>query len=480
MFELRKPRPALVVDSDPEFLNKLRSDPKAEQAPPLSAQSGKEAQAIIANPNQPLAGVFVNPKLTGPGGISVVRFAHFHRPALPIFLIHEGDCPVEKNELKNLGIQRTLQKPLTYPQLINLVTPLAVFFDPKATLEDQKSNTDTLEEEITAEDTDFLPIKAADFLCGSKSFFDIYVQLSPKHYVKILKAGDDFKPERVYGYLQKGVIFFYLRKAAQERYLSYCDRLTTSILTNEKIPEKIKVTQTANHGQEVMNFFKNQGLSETHLEYANHFIGNVQTLTRQLKPERHEFLKEFLDNLAGYEHGISTAMIAALLIHPLKIEAAHPVKIIGLASMFHDLGLYKMDSVCQDENEKKMTPEQLKIYRTHPTLGADMLSSIRGMDPVVVQAVVQHHERRDKSGFPTRLGAGAINRVAEIVGISDELAKLIRRLKDEPSLNIQQEMEKNTFECFSNVIVEAFRAAFFPGENKPLMAKTLEQQGYKP
>ncbi|MBI4925962.1 MAG: HDIG domain-containing protein [Bdellovibrio sp.] len=471
---IKKPRPPLIVDSDTNFINKIKTEAETQSIQPIFATRGKDAQLLIANSKNHFAGIFVNPNITNPHGFSVIRFSHFYRPALPIYIIADESISFKEEELKKLGVQKIIHKPINYSTIAKLITPHSIFFNQGAALEDAKLNKDQIGQEIEVNDSEFTSIYATDYLCGAKSFFDIYVRLNTNHYVKIVQAGDVFDPYRVAHYLQKGVEFFYLRKEAQEGYLTYCDQIASSILKNKKIGIEVKIKQTLNHGQEAMNFLKNHGINENNLEYAKSFVNNVQVLSEKLKLEsNNDFVKSFLVDLEMYEHGVSTAMIASLLINPMKIAATHPTKVIGLAALFHDIGLYKMDPLLRDEDVSKMTAQQITLFHTHPIVGSEMLSAIRGIDPVVIQAIAQHHERRNKKGFPLRLGAGYINRVAEIIGICDELCKMIKKLKENPSLNVLAIMEATVFEGFSNPVIEAFRSVFFPEEQTSVSTKAM-------
>ncbi|MCC7441362.1 MAG: hypothetical protein IT285_07005, partial [Bdellovibrionales bacterium] len=44
------------------------------------------------------------------------------------------------------------------------------------------------------------------------------------------------------------------------------------------------------------------------------------------------------------------------------------------------------------------------------------------------QAVEQHHERRDGSGFPNGMSGGSIQKVAEIIGVSEDLVRAYERI----------------------------------------------------
>jgi HD-GYP domain-containing protein (c-di-GMP phosphodiesterase class II) len=85
---------------------------------------------------------------------------------------------------------------------------------------------------------------------------------------------------------------------------------------------------------------------------------------------------------------------------------------------------------------------------------------IPAVNPLVAQIVRQHHERRDRRGYPGKLGPGAITPVAEIVGIADSFQEFAARNKSDPDFHPLREMEKSQFDRFSLPIVEAFQKAF--------------------
>jgi response regulator RpfG family c-di-GMP phosphodiesterase len=457
---VKRPRGILVVDPDPEFHDMVRKDPRSQNVPPLLAKTGRDAQLLLADSSRLFVAVVINPATRDPGGISVIRAAHQHRPATPIYVIHEGEPPFAEPELRRLGVQRSLKKPMTYAQIVDVVAP-SLYFDTGAVLDAAKKNPDALDAELTAGDVEFVGIRAEDFLAGSKTLFDVYVRLSSGRYVKILQAGDAFAPERVMQYLKKGVTHFYLRKEVQQHYLNYCDKLATALLSAEKAPQELRISQTLNHGEQTLSFLRTQGLSEANLEYASNFVRNVQTLVEQLEPNKNKILADFMKEVSSYDHGVGTSVVAGLLMSSVQIGAESPVQILGLAAMLHDIGLVGMPPNVRSEDETAMNDEEKKLYRTHPLKGAEILRKIPRIHPTVVQAVAQHHERRTKKGFPGQIGIGSMNRVAEVVGIADEYIQLVGRAQTNPKIDVKAEMEKEIFNGFSFQIVEAFRAVFF-------------------
>jgi HD-GYP domain-containing protein (c-di-GMP phosphodiesterase class II) len=65
--------------------------------------------------------------------------------------------------------------------------------------------------------------------------------------------------------------------------------------------------------------------------------------------------------------------------------------------------------------------------RTHPALGHAMLAGQRGMNPVILDVVLHHHEYLDGTGYPDRLQGRQISDYVRIVTICDIYAALIER-----------------------------------------------------
>lgn len=454
----------LIVDADLQFAQNIRMDPKARQIPPLFASNEEESHEVISGNSLRLMGIFINPKVGNPFGIPVIRKVLQSCPSLPIVYLVDGPIPISKDELSCLAVRRVVRKPITYSDMIGVLQDVVAGFHPDKALSKAKDNSDKLGEEALNDDAAFVPIAAKGFLSGSSSFFDLYVRLGGGRYLKILQAGDCFTPERLTNYISKGVEYFYLRKEAQEVYLQYCDHLTSKIIANPRISEGAKISMTLNQGAETVSFLRTQGMNESGIHHAEQFVDNVKSLARHLDRKKAGVLDKYLSDISNAEHGVATSMIATLLTGPLRFEADKSVNVVGLASMFHDIGFTKIEgeggSKLAEEDEENMSDQERKLYETHPVLGGSILREIRGVDVVVPQAVEQHHERRNRSGFPRRIGSGLINRVAEVVAISDEFAKLIRRAKSDPTIDPLKEIELGIKDRFSSAVMEAFRIIF--------------------
>jgi len=448
----------LIADPDRKFLESVEAEGNESVLPPVLVSSPQDAERAIKDQDQVYAAIFINPVISGKGGVNLIRLAHEHRPGVPVFLLYTGNAPFTTRELTRLAVHQALLKPLSYNTMTELISP-EIF--KAGSLE-----ANPLLEPPSDEDRSFVAVPIQHFFSGMKSFFDVYVRLTSGRYLKILPANESFTSERLYQYLEKGAQHFFVSRTSHDRCISYCDTLAAVLLNNNDVSVEMKIAQALHEGQEILQSVRENGVDELHCEYATAFIDHVRKLIPKNEKDQVSVVNNFLTNVTAYEHAVSTTFIASLLALPLKIQADSAFHTVGLASMLHDIGLAKMPPAVQSEDESKMTPEEVEMFHSHPAVGAEMLKDLRYVDSAVTQAIMQHHERRTGKGFPKGLKAGQINRVAEIIGISDEFVKRFasydRLRKEQPGFDPLESM-KDVVNDFSEPIVEAFLKIFKPG-----------------
>lgn len=446
----------LIVDPDEEFLKAFDKENWGTVDVHTAAER-KAAQLKIADRKVFFTALCVNATVCDPFAIPLVRFAKVHRPATPLYLLTEDDpAELRGGLVDELRVENLFVKPVKPKDLINNVFPYTLF-EMEKIVDLARQDQTAADTTLNAEDAKMHAISAKDFLCGSKSFFDVFVRLASGKYLKLLKAGDQFDASRVKAYLQKGVTHFYMKKEAQEVYLQYCDKITEKLLAEVSVPMDIKVDQVMNFGKETMDYLQDRGFNEMTVQTAQQFVKHAGSLASQLKSG---VLDSFLNQIALANHGSGTLMILSLLMESLGYKDRKTTEVIALGGLFHDIGLMKMPEKFQDEQADDWTEAELAEFHRHPIVGEQILKDIRRINPLVPQVVLQHHERRTKNGFPHQLGPGAISPVSEMIGISETFNQLIRRAAQNPQLDPVKEMERNHFDSFSFPVMEAFQKIF--------------------
>jgi HD-GYP domain-containing protein (c-di-GMP phosphodiesterase class II) len=213
-----------------------------------------------------------------------------------------------------------------------------------------------------------------------------------------------------------------------------------------------------NWGDETAKFLYAGGFNEGAISYAKRYAKVVSELVRGMRLDRLGPIRRHLQLHTEFDHSVTTMMVASLLAIPLKLESAYSAHVVGLSALLHDVGFERLPLGLRSRDESTLTAEEWRDFRRHPLLGQDILAEAKELDPAVLQAVAQHHERRGGRGYPFGIGASNIHFVAEIIGVSEELVRMMEQLPQSPQRDLAGAMEKKFSGDFSPSVLHSLRA----------------------
>jgi len=129
---------------------------------------------------------------------------------------------------------------------------------------------------------------------------------------------------------------------------------------------------------------------------------------------------------------------------------------IRLAGIIHDVGKVRVPSEILT-NPDGLTEAEMRIVRTHPIIGYEILKNIDFPWPIA-RAVLQHHERLDGSGYPSGLSREEIIAEARILAVADVVEAMASHRPYRPSLGIDKalnEIECNGGRLYDSVVVDS-------------------------
>lgn len=125
-----------------------------------------------------------------------------------------------------------------------------------------------------------------------------------------------------------------------------------------------------------------------------------------------------------YIHTIYTAILCDILSKQLAIPEVKRLPLI-LAALTHDIGMLDYHNQLNTQKEK-LTPQEISTLHEHPKEGADLLLELGVDEDIWLDAVLQHHERSDGSGYPHGLKNKEISTPSKILALCDTYAAMIR------------------------------------------------------
>ena len=131
-----------------------------------------------------------------------------------------------------------------------------------------------------------------------------------------------------------------------------------------------------------------------------------------------------------HRHSVNVSVIAALIAVWMKLPP-ETVSAVSLAGLMHDLGKTRLPPHCLQLARKLSEPE-IQEYERHAQYGFELVRQIPEVSASVAQAVLQHHERIDGSGYPYGTKDEKIHPYAQILMVADlyDMAMRVQKNRD--------------------------------------------------
>ena len=140
-----------------------------------------------------------------------------------------------------------------------------------------------------------------------------------------------------------------------------------------------------------------------------------------------------------YAHSVSTALLCAYI--GIRMGLDHGAVIdLATAGLFHDLGELHIDPALLDPS-RKLKGSEIKHIHTHPLTIYMIMQELDGYSPQIAQAILEHHERLDGSGYPR--GISEISRLGRLLAVAEVAVSLYRSLGAKDTARIETVLKLN-------------------------------------
>ncbi len=331
---------------------------------------------------------------------------------IPLIFITGFNNIIETEQAFRMGAQAFITKPFEDEEL----------FQKLKDVESYSTLINRPETEIELDDY-YCKVHIDEFVMGKKIVYPIFLKLSSAKYIKIAHSGEDLDQKKIEGIKKHGVEYFYLTNEDFKNYLKRNVQIAQNLLKFPQIAEAKK-----------RDFFI--GITKNLIEYEFNRDINPETISMSLfaihntllfVSKKGDFLKaiESLHDLSPtmIEHSILVSMLASAIALQSEEFNIKTVDVVALAALFHDFGMKELPKSLLGKEVDEMDPEELKLYKTHPQLSSQLLSSMEEVPEAVYQAVLAHHELCDGSGYPFGIGKVKIHPIARVIALANYLAE---------------------------------------------------------
>ena len=420
----------LLADSDREWLQKARNFLTGKGYKVDPATNGKDAQLYLYRNNY--FAVVMGLGLRNHSGMTVLRFIRTHRPHFKVIAlwnretdrIEEGVPILE--ELNQCGIDHILPKTGHFRQLeeelSGLKTGSGLSLSPPP---DSEQSTET-EEDVWCDDNQFFKVKREEFYTSPSIVLNVFIRRKKSHYKKIFKAGTKADPGRLKRYRNDPQIsWLHFKKKDLGKYVKFQNFLAGRMVARTHGHGKLKLGLFQNVVEKYWEQFLNEGINANVLEQGKRIAHNIADLI-----DKEESMMEWMCARNSWKGGLPThtfltTLLATAIMKKFQWHSSKTLETMALACLLHDIGMSRLPPDLTGKKTQEMSHEELRLYRRHPEIGAELVGDTRPITDTVKQIILQHHEYYDGTGHPKGKSRKEIIMPANILCLVDDFVHTV-------------------------------------------------------
>ncbi|MDD5092904.1 MAG: HD domain-containing protein [Dehalococcoidia bacterium] len=124
-----------------------------------------------------------------------------------------------------------------------------------------------------------------------------------------------------------------------------------------------------------------------------------------------------------YVQPVQSTTLAILLAREVGLSNTALLN-VGKAAMLQNIGYIWLSSPLW-EKRTPLTQAENTEFEKHPLYGAEILGQYERVPPAVVEAVAQHHERFDGTGYPNGVKGWDVSPLAQLISIAETYYGLV-------------------------------------------------------
>jgi putative nucleotidyltransferase with HDIG domain len=118
-----------------------------------------------------------------------------------------------------------------------------------------------------------------------------------------------------------------------------------------------------------------------------------------------------------FNHCVNVGVISMALSASLEIDRKG-MEEAGIAGFLHDIGKTRIEK-CILNKPGRLSAAELEQMKKHPEYGAKIISEMEGISSQVQQAVLGHHIRHNRQGYPEWARGLPFDTLSEIIAVAD-------------------------------------------------------------
>jgi HD-GYP domain-containing protein (c-di-GMP phosphodiesterase class II) len=119
----------------------------------------------------------------------------------------------------------------------------------------------------------------------------------------------------------------------------------------------------------------------------------------------------------NWRHMINSTILISVFAKYLGLSNS-VIHQLAMGAMLHDVGHARLPQGIVNK-ENKLTALEYKAVKKHVLQSLGLVKGEKGITPIMMDVIINHHERVDGSGYPRKLSGNKVSKAARIMAIID-------------------------------------------------------------
>lgn len=263
----------------------------------------------------------------------------------------------------------------------------------------------------------FLPIYLDSLRVDSVLDFDLYIKVN-NQLVLYRSADLPFTERTRQKLIDNRVERLFITNENRANYQIYIEKNLDKILTDNRIREEKKAGILYETSTNLVKDVLNNPTYGDNIKRSQSLVSNTIEFILKGREAFLNLLKITSFDYYTYTHSVNVCTFAIALAQQLGFKDEEFLNELGVGALLHDIGKSKISERILNKRSA-LNQIEFEIMKKHPKWGVEILVETDQIAQNCYFPVIQHHERGDRRGYPSRLSLDEVHIYSKIVAIVD-------------------------------------------------------------
>ena len=283
---------------------------------------------------------------------------------------------------------------------------------------------------MSAKHEEYVAVSKEQFIAGTQVPVDLFLKLSERNYVMILKEGAKVLFDQMH--FPERSEWLYVRKSEYHKCVGKALTVAGIVLENASITEDKKALVLSKAAESIFNEISQLGFDHQALEHSKVISKSIQILVEH-KTDISSVV-EMMNNLNDglIRHSMMVSAVSVIIAKSMKWTLSQNLEKLALGALLHDVGLKDIPDDILELPRHAMNREQTAMDESHVYRGVEILRTMPSISEDVIAMALEHHENAHGQGYPRRVRDIKMNPFARIVALADCFSELVMESVNNP------------------------------------------------